>query len=78
MELHGKPLTIERRIVTRSPGSSASSSASGSSSGRGIGVGVVASLSDKDHQRLETMEKKIAELLEQVKSLKKQGHGEKP
>ena len=67
--VHGKPVTIEKRIVSRldkvPPG------------GRMIGPGTV-TLDNKDHERLTVLEKKLAELLEQVATLKKHGHGEKP
>jgi bla regulator protein BlaR1 len=68
VELHGKPLTIEKRIVTRTD--------KGPSAGLTIAGGAV-SLNSKDHERLVTLEKKLAELLEQVATLKKQGRGEK-
>lgn len=68
VEFHGKPLTIEKRIVTR-----VDKAPAGALTIKGGAV----NLDTKDQERLASLEKKLAELLEQVAAMKKQGHGEK-
>jgi beta-lactamase regulating signal transducer with metallopeptidase domain len=75
VEIHGKPLTIERRVVNRVDKTPSGGIGRGEGIGRGVGV---RSLDSKDHERLEVLEKKLAELLEQIANMKKQGQAEKP
>jgi beta-lactamase regulating signal transducer with metallopeptidase domain len=74
VELHGKPRTVETRVVNRVDKTPSGGIGRGEGLGRGVGT---RSLDSKDHERLEVLEKKLAELLEQVAKMKKQGQGEK-